>query len=61
MKDRAPQAPFTYSPNIVMGQKSNAVNQSVQGIMGQVKKEHCAHKQMSDNPFAPVGLDKNGK
>ena len=61
MKDRAPQAPFTYSTNIVMGQKSNAINQSVQSIAAQVKKEHCAHKAMSDNPFAPVGLDKNGK
>ena len=61
MKDRTPQMPFTYSPNIVMGQKSNAVNQSVQGIAAQGRKEHCAHKQMSGNPFAPVGLGKDGK
>jgi hypothetical protein len=61
MKDRAPQMPFTYSPNIDMGIKSNALNQSVPGIMAQNKREHCAQKQLSDNPFAPVGLDKNGK
>ncbi len=61
MKDRKPQAPFTYSTNIVMGQKSNAINPSVQGIAAEVKREHCAHKQIPANPFSPVGLSKDGK
>lgn len=61
MKDRAPQMPFTYSPNIDMGIKSNALNQSVPGIMAQNKREHCAHEKMEGNPFAPVGLSKDGK
>lgn len=61
MKDRAPQAPFTYSTNIVMGLKSNALNQSVAGIAAEGRKEHCADKSIPGNPFAPVGLSKDGK
>lgn len=61
MKDRPSQLPFTYSTNMVMGLKSNAINQSVSGIMAQNKREHCADMVMDKNPFYPVGLNKDGK
>jgi hypothetical protein len=61
MKDRAPQMPFTYSSNIVMGIKSNAANQSVEAMMRENYHEHCAHEKITENPFYPVGLNKDGK
>lgn len=61
MKDRPPQLPFTYDPNIVMGIKSNALKQSVPAIMAENHREHCADMVMDKNPFYPVHLTKDGK
>lgn len=60
MKDRSIQSPIPYSTGEVTGIKPNVLSQSVMGIMSTNRKEHCAHKQISDNPFAPVGLAKDG-
>ena len=61
MKDRPVQSPINYSPNIAMGIKPNVLSQLVGAIQADVKREHCAHKAMNGNPFAPVHLSKDGK
>lgn len=61
MKDRPIQSPIPYSANISVGIKPNVLSQSVSAIQASVKREHCADKKMSGNPFAPVHLNKDGK